>query len=194
MEDEDEELFSLSNHFCTYSFYDDYKCLSRGEIYLRVHLDAPYYIDLTQKLSGIAAFLSLQPEDFGKLLSTATASDKEKLLKQIFDQLIIVNSVNSESGQSRFRVLVDPKASKMSDIIDRLKKEKLRQSVDQHDMLDSELQDIKPLGITLNVLAECEKSTQVSIVNRKVFKVTSYFVNNLKNLKVRVQSEKVYDW
>lgn len=52
--EEDEELFSLSNHYCAYSFYDDFKCLSRGEIYIRIHLDAPYYIDLTQKLSGIA--------------------------------------------------------------------------------------------------------------------------------------------
>jgi len=40
------------------------------------------------------------------------------------------------------------------------------------------------LGVTLNVLAECQKHTQVSIINRKLFKISSYFVNNLKNLKL----------
>lgn len=193
MENEDEELFSLSNHYCTFSYYDDFKCLSRGEIYLRVHLDSPYYIDLTQKLSGIAAFMQVQPEEFGRLMAKSSPQEKAKILKQIFDQLIIVNSVNSETGQSRFRVVVDPKMSKMSDLIDRLKKERLRQMVDQRDMLENEL-DFRGLGITLNTLAECEKMTQVSIVNRKVFKITCYFVNNLKNLKVRVQKEKVFDW
>jgi hypothetical protein len=193
---EDEELFSLSNHYCTFAFYDDYKCLSRGEIYLRLHLDAPYYLDITQKLSGIAAFLQVTPEEFAKLISQSKgAAEREKLLKQVFDQLVIVSTVKSETGKARYRILVDPKAPKMSDIIGRLKKEKQRQQVDRHDMLENELADPKALGITLNVLAECEKTTQVSIINRKVFKITCYFVNNLKNLKLRaLSSEKLFDW
>lgn len=98
--------------------------------------------------------------------------------------MVVINSVNSETGLSRFRVTVDPKAPKMSELVDRLKKERLLQQVDQRDMLENEL-DCKTLGITLNVLAECEKTTQVSIVNRKVFKITSFYVNNIKNLKLR---------
>ena len=35
----------------------------------------------------------------------------------------------------------------------------------------------------------------MSIVNRKVFKVTCYFINNLKNLKLKQPlPERVFDW
>lgn len=81
-------------------------------------------------------------------------------------------------------MLVDSKSVKMSEIIDRLKREKLRREVDKDDMLDNEFDEVKGLGINLNVLAECEKTTQVSIVNRKVYKIICYFVNNLKNIKL----------
>ena len=49
--------------------------------------------------------------------------------------------------------------------------------------------------MNLNVLAECQKSTQISIINRKIYKVTCYFVNNLKNIKLLpLAQERQFDW
>ena len=86
----------------------------------------------------------------------------------------------------------------MSEIIERLKREKLLKQIDEKDMLTHEFNVESPkdsLGITLNVLAECERKSQVSIINRKVYKVACYFVNNLKNIKLKpLESERQFDW
>ncbi len=80
--------------------------------------------------------------------------------------------------------MVDPKIHPMTEVIDTIKRQKYKQQIDENDIVENEFADTKALGINLNILAECQKMTQVSIINRRVFKITSYFVNNLKNLKL----------
>jgi len=48
-----------------FSFYDDYKCLSRGEIFLSVQVDG-LHLDLFDKVTGVAALLQLKPDEFAK--------------------------------------------------------------------------------------------------------------------------------
>jgi hypothetical protein len=65
--------------------------------------------------------------------------------------------------------------------------------VDENDQVATEF-EIKSLGVNLSILAECLKTTQVSIINRKVFKITCYFVSNLKNLKLQSLPQRHFDW
>lgn len=50
---DDEEFFQMENHYALFSFYDDYKCLTRGEIYFQVKIDGEFK-QLTEKISGVA--------------------------------------------------------------------------------------------------------------------------------------------
>jgi hypothetical protein len=59
----DEEFFQIENHYAVFSFYDDYKCLTRGEIYLQIKIDGEFKL-LTEKISGVAALLKLTPDEF----------------------------------------------------------------------------------------------------------------------------------
>jgi hypothetical protein len=45
------------------------------------------------------------------------------------------------------------------------------------------------------VLAGCAKHTQVTIINKNLYKVTSYFVKTLKNLKLaKIEPARMFDW
>ncbi len=84
----------------------------------------------------------------------------------------------------------------MSEVVELLKHQKQKQRADEHDLIDTEFPLVKPsLGVNLNVLAECQKYAQIQIINRKVYKVTCYFVNNLKNIKLLpLAQERQFDW
>jgi hypothetical protein len=193
----------MENHYALFSFYDDYKCLTRGEIYLQVKIDGEFKL-LTEKISGVASLLKLTNEQFREKMQHAKPEERERICKQIFDQLVVIKSVhqtqNPENGETkdeiRYRPVLDPKIQPMSDVIDMLKLQKHKQRLDEHDLIDTEFPQVKPsLGINLNVLAECQKSTQISIINRKIYKVTCYFVNNLKNIKLLpLPTERQFDW
>ncbi len=78
--EEDEDLYTIENHYAVYSFYDDYKCLSRGEIFVQLQLDGVFK-ELVDKVYNVANLLKMSPEDFKDKIY----SDKEKLCKTIFD-------------------------------------------------------------------------------------------------------------
>ena len=37
-EAEDEELYHIENHYVLYAFYEDFKCLSHGELFVHLRL------------------------------------------------------------------------------------------------------------------------------------------------------------
>jgi hypothetical protein len=44
-------------------------------------------------------------------------------------------------------------------------------------------------------LAESQKHSQISIINRRIFKVTTFFINNLKNIVLKQPlPERLFDW
>ena len=88
------------------------------------------------------------------------------------------------------------KIQPMSEVIELLKHQKQKQKADENDLIDTEFPQVKPsLGVNLNILAECQKHTQIQIINRKVYKVTCYFVNNLKNIKLLpLAQDRHFDW
>lgn len=100
----------------------------------------------------------------------------------------------------QYRLLIDPKVTPMKDVIIELKRQKYKQQLDAHDILETDFFEQGPqkLGITLNILAECKKAAHITMINRRVFKVTCYFVGNaLKNLKLKTPSpaaERLFDW
>ncbi len=46
----------VENHYALFAFYDDYKCLSRGEIFLSLQIDG-LFLDLFDRLAGVASLL-----------------------------------------------------------------------------------------------------------------------------------------
>ena len=193
----------MENHYALFSFYDDYKCLTRGEIFFQVKIDGEFK-QLTEKISGVAQLLKLTPDQFRDKMHHSSPEEKQKLCKQIFDYIVVVKSIHqsqpAEDGsvkdEVRYRAVLDVKIQPMSEVIELLKHQKQKMRADEHDLIDTEFPQVKPsLGVNLNVLAECQKHTQIQIINRKVFKVTCYFVNNLKNIKLLpLSQEKQFDW
>ena len=55
--------------------------------------------------------------------------------------------------------MVDPKMQPISEVIQAIKKQKYKIKIDENDIIENEVQDPKSLGINLNILAECQKST-----------------------------------
>jgi len=112
----DEEFYQIENHYAVFSFYDDYKCLTRGEIYLQIKIDGEFKL-LTEKVSGVAALLKLKPEEFRDKIQHSTPEEREKICKQIFDKIVIVKSVHCsqplEDGSSkeevRYKAVLDSK-------------------------------------------------------------------------------------
>jgi hypothetical protein len=56
---DDQELYQVENHYALFSFYDDYKCLSRGEIFVELKIDGEFKY-LMEKVSGVAELLRVE--------------------------------------------------------------------------------------------------------------------------------------
>ncbi|CDW86114.1 UNKNOWN [Stylonychia lemnae] len=182
IDDYDEEVNDqdyFENVFALYSFYDDLSCLTNKEIHIHLKLQTNYE-ELHRKIS-IKDILNDQ-----QIISLK--SNPEKYMKMIINKLIIIQDSKQEK-----EIIVDPEIQSVQEVIDEIKRQKYLAQLDQVDLMDTEI-DQKSLQISLNQLAECNKQTTVSIINRKVFKVTSYFVINLKNLKIQQQPKKAFDW
>lgn len=90
---DDEEFFQIDNHYALFSFYDDYKCLTHGEIYFQVKIDGEFK-SLTEKISGVSQLLKLTPEQFRDKMHHSTPEEKQKLCRQIFDHMVVVKSIH----------------------------------------------------------------------------------------------------
>lgn len=127
MEEDDEDLYTIDNHYAVYSFYDDLKCLTRGEIYIQLQIDGEFR-ELTDKVSDVANVLKISPEELRDKMNSG--SDKEKLCKQIFDQLIVIKTLTNASVNPDdnippivdYRLILDPKIQSMSDVISQIKR------------------------------------------------------------------------
>ncbi len=145
----------------------------------------------TEKVSGIADLLKLDNDSFAKRVS------EEKLCRQILDHIIVLKRIvmdDDDREMSEYKIIVDPKTQPMKEVIQAIKHQKYLRQIDEKSIIANELQEAKSLGITLNVLADCTKNTQVTVINKQVFKVSCYFVNNLKNLKLTPMQERFFDW
>lgn len=90
---EDEEFFQMENHYALFAFYDDYKCLTRGEIFLQVKIDGEFKL-LTEKISGVASLLKLTTDQFRDKMQSSLPDERERLCKQIFDHIVVIKSVH----------------------------------------------------------------------------------------------------
>jgi hypothetical protein len=178
---------TFENHYALFSFYDDYQCLSRGELFVLIKVAGGAFESIgPQKLLDVhSQVLKVTPEEY----LTRMSREAEKVCRAVMDHLIIekVAPTHPESAlhpATTFQAVLDTKLPPMSDVLKYMKEEKQKLRLDENDICNQEYASPRALGITLNVLAECQKKTQVSIINRKLFKVTSYFVSNMKNLKM----------
>eukprot|EP00347_Sterkiella_histriomuscorum_P009856 403339614 len=180
-EEEEEEAY-YENNFCVFAFYDDLSCLNNQEIHIHLKIHGQNQQELHEKIS----IAEIQNDiDF-----TMIRKDQEKVCKQIFDQIVVFKK------GGHLKVQVDKQVQPMSKLIEEIKRKKFLAQIDSQDILQTEL-DSKQIQISLSQLAECPKLTTVSIINRKVFKITAYFLSNLKNLKLaqaQNSSKKSFDW
>ena len=58
-----------------------------------------------------------------------------------------------------------------------------------------ELRDVASLKIALIALAGCQKTSQMTLLNQKVYKVTAYFVKGQKEFEPKLPpSQRMFDW
>ena len=158
--EEGEELFTVENHYALFAFYDDFKCLSRGEIFLSLQIDG-MFLDLFDKLTAVGSLLQMSNEDFTSKIQS-TSIERERLCREIFDHCLLVKVMQTNSYGviiQKLKLIVDPKVPAMTTVIDQMKLEKYKKKMDQGDRLENEFPETKPLGINLNILAESMKHT-----------------------------------
>ena len=77
--------YKIENHYAVFSFYDDYQCLSRGEVFLVLQLDGDYQQVGPQKLKGIDnELLKISGEEYKVRI---TGEDREKVCRTIMDSI-----------------------------------------------------------------------------------------------------------
>lgn len=124
----------MENHYALFAFYEDFKCLSRGELYVHVRLlqegaAAPAQ-ELFEKLSALAPLLQLAPEDFALKMGGGDVELREKLCRQIFDRLVVLRVTrpqeDGEEGPAAVwqKLAVDGRLEPMSRVVEGLKAEK----------------------------------------------------------------------
>lgn len=118
---DDQEIYQVENHYALFAFYDDYKCLSRGEIFVELKIDGEFKY-LMEKVSGVAELLRVESDQ----MKDKITAEKERLCKQIFDNLVVVKTVSQDPSDEqkhivKYRLLVDAKQAPMSEVIDQLK-------------------------------------------------------------------------
>ena len=123
---DDQELYQVENHYALFAFYDDYKCLSRGEIFVELKIDGEFKY-LMEKVSGVAELLRVESDQ----MKDKITAEKERLCKQIFDNLVVVKTVSQDPSDEhkhivKYRLLVDAKQAPMSEVIDQLKQQKYK--------------------------------------------------------------------
>jgi hypothetical protein len=63
------------------------------------------------------------------------------------------------------------------------------------DKIQMEIKDVSTLNISLITLADCPKSSQMTLINQKLFKVTAHFVSNHRGFEPKMPSNtRIFEW
>ena len=69
---------SFENHYALFSFYDDYQCLSRGEIFVMIKIDGEFQTLGPQKLTELhSEVLKITGDEYRERMMTV--GEREKL-------------------------------------------------------------------------------------------------------------------
>lgn len=82
---------SFENHYALFSFYDDYQCLSRGELFVMIKVAGGDFECIgPQKLLDVhSQVLKVTPEEYRDRM----AKEAEKVCRAVMDHLIIEKTV-----------------------------------------------------------------------------------------------------
>jgi hypothetical protein len=126
---ESDEPYTLENHYAVFSFYDDYQCLSRGEVFLVLQLDGDYQLVGPHKLSGIDnELLKINGEEYKERIM---GEEREKVCRTIIDSIVVEKrfeevKVDEEHTkiEVRYKAVIDAKVQPMSEVIKQMKDSK----------------------------------------------------------------------
>ena len=66
---------------------------------------------------------------------------------------------------------------------------------DDDGKVEMELRNVASLKIALTTLAGCPKTSQMTLLNQKLYKVTAYFVKAQRGFEPKLpQSQRMFDW
>ena len=89
----------------------------------------------------------------------------------------------------------------MSEIVSKGKLVKFQQMLRQlegredDDKIDMEIKDVSTLNISLLTLADCPKTSQMTLINQKLYKVTAHFVSNHRGFDPKMPSDsRIFEW
>jgi len=58
-----------------------------------------------------------------------------------------------------------------------------------------EIKDVAGLQIDLPTLADCPKTSQMTLINQKLYKVTAHFVSNHRGFSPKMPSDaRIFEW
>ena len=61
--------------------------------------------------------------------------------------------------------------------------------------IDMELTNVASLQISLVTLADCPKTSQMTLINHKLYKVTTNFVSNQRGFEPKIpEAQRIFDW
>ena len=86
---------TFENHYALFSFYDDYQCLSRGELFVMIKVAGGDFESIgPQKLLDVhSQVLKVTPEEY----LTRMSREAEKVCRAVMDHLIIEKVVVANS-------------------------------------------------------------------------------------------------
>lgn len=61
--------------------------------------------------------------------------------------------------------------------------------------IEMEIKDVSILNVSLLTLADCPKTSQMTLINQKLYKVTAHFVSNHRGFEPKMPSEaRIFEW
>ena len=89
----------------------------------------------------------------------------------------------------------------MSNIISDGKLKKFQQMLRQlegredDDKINMEIKDVSSMSISLLTLADCPKTSQMTLINQKLYKVTAHFVSNHRGFEPKMPKDlRIFEW
>ncbi len=91
---DDEQLppFSYENHFAVFSFYDDFQCLSRGELFIMLQIDGEFHTLGPQKLTDVHSEI-LKIDSGEEYRDRMMKEEREKMCRAVMDRIVVEKTV-----------------------------------------------------------------------------------------------------
>ena len=120
---------------------------------------------------------------------------KTEICEKIIDRLVVSHDA------MQVAINIDKDIEPMSEVINEAKTKKFRQILRQLDgrdddnKIEMEIKDVSSLSISLLTLSDCPKTSQMTLINQKLYKVTAHFVSNHRSFEPKMPADhRIFEW